>query len=51
MSMVSWSFLDLHSSYSGWTSARRAVSVAAGRDAPKELDPSGLSSRALPRSR
>ena len=36
MSMVTWSFLDLHPSYSGWTSPRRAVSVAQGRDANEE---------------
>ena len=40
MSMVTWSFLDLHPSYSGRsTSPRRAVSVAQGRDALEELDP------------
>ena len=38
MSMVTWSFLDLHPSYSGWlASERRAVSVAQGRDAFEEL--------------
>ena len=37
MGKVFWSFLDLHPSYSGWTSAGRAVSVAQGRDAPEEL--------------
>ena len=41
MSMVAWSFLDLHSSYSGRsTSPRRAVSDAQGSDALEELDPS-----------
>ena len=40
MSMVAWSFLDLHTSYSGWTSARPAVSVVQGRDALEQLDPS-----------
>ncbi len=40
MSMVAWSFLDLHSSYSDWTGPRCAVSVAQGRDALGEFDPS-----------
>ena len=41
MGMVTWSFLDLHPSYSGRsTSQRRAVSVTQGRDALEELDPS-----------
>ena len=39
MSMVFWSFLDLHPSYSGWTKPRRAVSVTPGPDALEELDP------------
>ena len=39
MSMVAWSFLDLHASYSGWTGPRRAVSVAQGREAAEGPDP------------
>ena len=46
MSMVIWSFLDLHSSYSGWTKPRRSVSVAQARDAREELDPSGPAEQA-----
>ena len=37
-SMVAWSLLDLHPSYSGRTSPRHAVSAAQGRDALEELD-------------
>jgi hypothetical protein len=42
MGMVTWGFLDLHpSSYSGWTSARRAVLVEREREALEEFDVSG----------
>ena len=46
MSMVAWSFLDLHPSYSGWTKPRRAVSVTQGRDALEELGEGGSTSHA-----
>ena len=38
MGLVTWDFLDLHPSYSGWTSAPRAVSGAQAREG---LDVSG----------
>ena len=41
MGMVTWSFLDLHPSYSGWTNPARGVSGERGGDAREGLDVSG----------